>query len=169
MAKIQVDNPASSTSVLHYGEFYDTTTQTTGGTTTDNTVTFNTTDVASGISVGTGANAGSLTVGYTGAYLLNIFANLFLNGGGGGTVFTLWYAVNGTPATNSAFEYTASTSGQYYNGAMEDIALLNAGDVVTIHWHATTNTFPQLKALAAGTNPTRPAAPSIKLSIYNVG
>jgi len=152
-------------SVLYYGEFLDTTTQTTGGTSSDNLITFNTLDTASGISV----SSGNITVANTGAYYINLIANCFLNGGGGGTLFTFWYNVNGTPASNSGFTYTLPVSGQNQIGTLADIVNLNAGDIVTFHWWTSTNTYGQLKAVAAGTNPVRPASPSVKLTMFNVG
>jgi len=156
---------ASAAGLLYYGEFLDTTTQTTGGTSSDNLITFNTLDTASGISV----SSGNITVANAGAYYINLVANCFLNGGGGGTLFTFWYSVNGTPASNSGFTYTNATSGQNILATLEDVVNLNAGDVVTFHWWTSTNTYGQLKAIAAGTNPTRPASPSVKLTMFNVG
>jgi len=167
---IKVNNISNNApAVLYYGAFYDTTTQTTGGTSTANLITFNTTDVAKGISGGTSALNGKITFANAGTYAINLDAQMFLNGGGGGTNFTFWYAVNGTNATASSFTYSLAVSGAQNLASLEDILTLNAGDYIQIYWWASTATYPQLLHTAAGTNPTRPETPSVNLSIWNVG
>lgn len=167
---IKVSNQASSAATtLYYGAFYDTTTQTTGGTSTANLITFNTTDVAKGISGGTSALSGKITFAHAGAYAINLDAQMYLNGGGGGTNFTFWYAVNGTNATASSFTYSLAVSSAQNLASLEDINTFNAGDYIQFYWWASTATYPQLLHTAAGTNPTRPETPSVNLSIWNVG
>jgi len=167
---IKVNNISNNApAVLYYGEFYDTTTQTTGGTSTANLITFNTTDVAKGISGGTSALSGKIIVANAGAYAINLDAQMFLNGGGGGTNFTFWYAVNGNNATVSSYTYSLAVSGAQNLASMQDIAVFNAGDYIQLYWWASTNTYPQLLNTAAGTNPARPETASVNLSIWSVG
>lgn len=161
-------SPAAN-SILYYGAFYDTTTQTTGGTSTANLITFNTTDVARGISGGTSGASGKITIAKAGSYAINLDAQMYLNGGGGGTNFTFWYAVNGTNATASSYTYSLAVSSAQNLASLEDINTFNAGDYIQFYWWASTNTYPQLLSTAAGTNPVRPVTPSVNLSIWNVG
>jgi len=157
--------PITKPASLYYGSFYDTTTQTNGGATTANLVTINTTDVASGISVVAGskvtfANAGSYGLQFTGQFITT--------GGGSNYAVTVWYAVNGTPATGSAFTYTTSGVNGQILGVCQDTNIFNAGDYIQFYWWSQ-NTYMQLVSTAAGSNPTRPLAPSIKLNTWNVG
>jgi hypothetical protein len=92
----------------NYAAFYDTTTQASGGITAENLVTFNTIDVANGISLVQGSK---ITFSNSGAYLVNLLAQFRFTGGSSFYDVTTWYKINGTNATNSAYTFVM-TSGQ---------------------------------------------------------
>ena len=151
----------------YYGNFYDTTTQTNvAGATGANVVTLNTTQVSKGISIVSGskvtfANAGTYNVQFTGQFITT--------GGGSNYAVTVWYTVNGgSPATASAYTYTTSGINGQVLGVCNDTQAFNAGDYIQFYWWSQ-NTYMELLPTSAGSNPTRPAAPSVNLTVFNIG
>jgi len=151
---------------LYYGSFYSTQTQTNGGATTANLVTFNSTDVAQGISVVSGSQ---ITFANAGTYYLNMLGQFITAGGGSNYAVTAWYTINGgSPATASAFTFTTSGVNNQVLANVADTAIFNAGDYIQFYWWSQ-NTYMELLATAAGSSPTRPLSPSVNVNIFNVG
>ena len=69
----------------------------------------------------------------------------------------------------SAYTFTTtSAQGAQTLGNVEQIITANAGDYIQFYWQAAA-TGMALTPTSAGTNPTRPASPSVNLNIFNVG
>jgi len=157
-------SPAPAT--LYYGSFYDTTTQSNAGATSANLVTLNSTFSSKGVSVG---SQGKVTFTNAGAYLINFLGQFAFTGGASDYHVTVWISKNGTIMPESAYTFTTtSAQGAQTLGNVEQIITANAGDYIQFYWQAAA-TGMALTPTAAGTNPTRPASPSVNLNIYNVG
>lgn len=150
---------------LYNGSFFDTTTQTSAGGTSDNLVTVNTTTTSQGVSVVSGSK---FVIANTGNYVIRFTGQFLTSGGGSNYNITAWASKNGTAIPNSSYTYTTSGVNGYVRGVVELDIPVNANDYIQFHWFSQ-NTYAQLTSTAAGTNPTRPAAPSVNVTIYNVG
>ena len=150
---------------LYYGHFHDTTTQTNGGATSDNVISIASTESSNGVTIGA---PGSLQFANSGSYFVNFLGQFVPTGGGTSYAVTGWMSLNGTPIPNSASIFTASGINGQVMLNLEGIIDITAGDVVTFHWWSN-NTYMRLVSTAAGTNPTRPATPSVVLTVFNVG
>jgi len=149
----------------NYGNFYDTTTQVSAGTTIANLISINTTDISNGISLGTN---GKLIFSNAGAYLINLLGQFKFTGGGTGGNITVWYTINGNQPNVASFTFFLPTSNNFRVLAnVEDIININAGDYIQFYWWSDVNPAANiaLTYLAAGTNPTRPASPSVNVSV----
>jgi hypothetical protein len=143
-----------------YGNFYDTTTQTNAGTTSSNLVTLNSTTASKSVSVVSGSK---VTFATAGTYLVNFLGQYAFTGGASNYTITVWYAINGSPVANSSFTFT-TTSAQNANvlATVEDITSLTAGDYIQFYWWSGAGGM-ALTYVGAGSNPTRPASPSVNL------
>ena len=159
------DLAAYSSISSNYGEFYDTTNQVSAGTTSANLINVNSTFVANGISLG---GNGKIVFSNAGAYLVNLLGQFkFLGGGSGGNI-TVWHTINGVQITDSSYTFFLPTSNNYEVLAnIEFISNFNAGDYIQFYWWSNTSPAANvaLRTTAAGTNPTRPASPSVNVSI----
>lgn len=150
---------------LFSGSFIDSTVQTNGGTAVANLVSIGASDDAYGISLQDGSK---IVYANAGRYMVNFLGQFITTGGGSNYAVTVWYAVNGSAVTNSAYQYTTTGVGGQVLGNIQDIVVANAGDYVQFYWWST-NTYMRLTNVAAGTAPTRPASPSVNINTYNVG
>jgi len=149
----------------NFGAFLSTVTQTNGGATTANKVLLDTVDVANGISIANNA----LVLSNSGQYLVNWLGQFTCTtGGASGGNITTWYTVNGVAAPNSSYTFRMpiSTTSQVLTN-VEDINTFNVGDRVEFYWWTDVNPANsiQLTFTPVATNPTRPASPSVKISI----
>tara|TARA_R110000868_G_scaffold213526_1_gene463622 strand:- start:283 stop:786 length:504 start_codon:yes stop_codon:yes gene_type:complete len=156
-----------------HGQYFDTTTQTIASATTAQIITFNTTDVQTGMTKGTGTGSvanSRFTLPSTGIYQFNLSVVVNVASGGAKSM-SVWFrsAVSGgTPAdiANSATTIDVSTVSQvlsvpfFYN-----CTAIN--DIVEI-WMSGTATACEILAVAAGVSPTRPASPSIIMTINKI-
>ena len=159
-----VQNP-QIVNISNFGAFISTATQTNGGATTANKLLLDTIDATNGLSL---VNNG-VVISNTGQYLVNWLGQFTCTtGGASGGNITTWYTVNGVAASNSAYTFRMpiSTTSQVLTN-VEDINSFNAGDRIEFYWWTDVNPSAsiQLTYTAAGTNPTRPASPSAKISI----
>ena len=159
-----INNP-QIVNISNFGAFLSTATQTNGGSTTANKLLLDTVDTANGISL---VNNG-LVISNSGQYLVNWLGQFTCTtGGASGGNITTWYTVNGVAAPNSSYTFRMpiSTTSQVLSN-VEDINSFNAGDRIEFYWWTDVNPSAsiQLTYTAAGTNPTRPASPSAKISI----
>ena len=150
-----------------YGGFSDNTDQT-GSTSAGTVTTFNTTDVADGITLVSGSQ---ITVPNTGKYSLQ-FSTQFKNTNNAQEDVTVWLRINGTDLANSATQYTISArkSASIFGYGVASLTFLldlTASDYVQIVW-LPTNTTVTIEALPLSVSPAYPAIPSVIATIFQV-
>ncbi len=150
-----------------YGGFSDSTDQT-GSISSGTVVTFNTVDVADGVTL---VDNSKITVPAAGKYNLQ-FSIQFKNTDNAQHDATVWLRVNGLDLANSATQYTVvarkSASIFGYNVAALTFLLdLNAADYVQVVWLPTSTTV-SIEHLPASVSPAYPAIPSIIASMIQV-
>jgi hypothetical protein len=151
--------------VLYSGTFFDITTQNNGGATTANQVKISTTQQSTGFTL----SNNSIQVLNNGIYFINLLMQLSFTGGASNYNVTVWFTVDDVIVPNSAFTFTTT-------GAQNDQTLANITDTITLtsgqvlkfYWWSQA-TGMKLLTTAAGSNPTRPASPSVNFTIFNVG
>jgi hypothetical protein len=153
---------------LYYGNFARSTNMASGGTTTANLVTWDTTNLSSGMSID-GTDASKIVFANPGIYNLNFLGQFNFTGGASNYNITTWFAKNGTNVPSSAFTFTTtSAQGSQVLANLESPISVTSNDYIQFYWWSGASGM-SLIATAAGTNPTRPASPSANLTIYNVG
>ena len=150
-------------SVSYYGNFYDTTNQPNAGATAANAITYNTTDLSSGVSV---VSTSRITIANAGIYNIEFSAQLQKNTGGDDQV-DIWLSKNGTNVPNSNTTIMLHSNPGYEVAAWNFLVNAAAGDYYELYW-SSADTTAVLHAASAGTNPTRPAIPSVILSVTQV-
>jgi hypothetical protein len=148
----------------YYGQFWDTTTQLNGGATTANPMTFNTSDAFNtGVSIAVG-NTSHVVIANPGVYNLQFSAQFAKTDSGQDTV-SVWLAKNGVNVPDSCTDIDLNNN--------------NARSVAAWNWlvdSTVANTYYQIlwsssdtnmQILAEGTriNPSRPAIPSVILTV----
>lgn len=144
-----------------YGSFYDTTTQTALVINTATKVTFNTTDMSSGVYLGTPTSR--VYVDTDGIY--NFQTSIQLDS----TVataqeFYLWFALNGVDVTNSASQLRTQGNNAEVFVALNYFFSLKAGDYVELVYSVSDLGVQLLAAPAAAPHP---GIPSIILTVSN--
>lgn len=150
-----------------YGGFSDSTDQT-SGTASGSVITFNTVDVADGVTLVSGSQ---ITVPNDGKYSLQ-FSAQFKNTDNAQHDATVWLRLNGVDIPNSATQYTipARKSAGIFGYGVASLTFLldlNAADYIQIVW-VPTSTLITLEHLPASASPVYPAIPSIITSIVQV-
>lgn len=155
----------TSKSYLYSATFFDTTLQTNGGATTANQVRFDTTQQSSGFTLGPDNR---INVENSGVYFLNLLLQLAFTGGASNYNVTVWFTVDDVLVSNSAFTFTTTgAQNDQTLASVTDTIQLNAGQYIKFYWWSQA-TGMRLLPTAAGSNPSRPASPSVNLSIFNV-
>jgi hypothetical protein len=144
-----------------YGSFYDTTTQTAGTINTATAITFNTTDLSNGVTIGSPTSR--IVVDTEGIY--NFQTSIQLDS----TVataqeFYLWFRLNGVDVTNSASQARVQGNNAEVFLALNYFFNLKAGDYVELMF-SVSNLGVQL--LASGPVAPHPGIPSIILTVAN--
>jgi len=150
---------------LYSATFFDTTTQNNGGATTANQVLIGSTQAANGFTLA----SNTITVVNAGTYYIDLSLQLAFTGGASNYNVTVWFTVNDVIVPNSAFTFT--TTGAQNDQTLARIAdtiTLTAGQSIKFYWWSQA-TGMKLLPTAAGSNPTRPASPSVNLNIFNIG
>lgn len=164
---VRVNSPVIPAAILYYGNFARSTSQASGGTTTDNLITWDTTNISKGMALG--SDTSKIVFSNPGTYNLNFLGQFNFTGGTSNYNITAWYSKNGVQVPSSAFTFTtASAQGSQVLANIEAPISVVAGDYIQFHWWSGAAGM-SIIATAAGTNPTRPASPSANLTIYNVG
>lgn len=150
-----------------YGAWSDSTDQT-GNISAGTVITFNTIDVADGLTLVDGSK---ITVVNAGIYSLQ-FSAQFKNTDNAQHDATIWLRIDGSDLANSATQYTIparKSAGIFgYNVASLTFMLdLTAGQYVQIAWLPTSTTV-TLEHLPASVSPAYPAIPSIIASMMQV-
>lgn len=151
-----------------YGGFSDATDQT-GSISSGTAVTFDTIDVADGITL---ASSSRLTVPSNGIYNLQ-FSIQFKNTDNAQHDTTVWLRVNGSDLANSATQFTVPARKSagifgYLCATVPYLLDLNANDYVEIVW-LPTSTLVTIEHLPASVSPAYPAIPSIIAAMTQVG
>jgi hypothetical protein len=151
----------------YWGAFWSTQDQAAANTTTAYAITLNNTDPdSSGVSV---VSNSRLTFAYPGVYDIQFSAQADRISGSGTDTIEIWFRKNGTDIADSNTVVTVSggASAAKTVAAWNYMTELNANDYIELMWR-TSDTRLELIADAAGTNPTRPAIPSIILTASQV-
>jgi hypothetical protein len=144
-----------------YGSFYDTTTQVAAAINTATLITFNTTDFARGVTIGSPTSR--IVVDTEGIY--NFQTSIQLDSTvATAEVFYLWFRKNGVDVTNSASQVRIQSNNAEVFLALNYFFDLKAGDYVELVY-AVTNLGVQL--LASGAAAPHPGIPSIILTVAN--
>jgi len=151
---------------LYSATFFYNTTQTNGGATTANQVLINSTQANNGFTLGPN-NRINVTNSGIYAFILNL--QLAFTGGASNYNVTVWYTLNDVIVDNSAFTFTTTgAQNDQTLASVTDTIAISAGQYLKFYWWSQA-TGMKLLPTAAGSNPTRPLAPSVNLSIFNVG
>jgi len=154
--------------ILYYGNFARSTNMASGGTTTDNVISWDMTNLSKGMSINSG-DASKIVFANPGTYNLNFLGQFNFTGGASNYNITTWFSKNGVNVPSSSFTFTTtSAQGSQVLANIESPITVAAGDYIQFHWWSGAAGM-SLLATAAGTNPTRPASPSANLTVYNVG
>jgi hypothetical protein len=151
----------------NYSEAFSTTTQASAGTTSANLIQIDSIDTANGISLVNN----SLVFSNDGIYLINLLGQFKFTGGGSGGNITVWFSINGVAVPNSSYTFFLPTSNNFQLLTnVEDVHQIKAGDRIQFHWWSDISPSANVSLFytAAGTNPTRPASPSVNVSIIQL-
>lgn len=147
------------------GAFHDTTTQSAAAINTGYALTLNATDLARGLTVVDGSK---LTVARGGIYSI-AFSTQFDRANGGTDAVSIWLRKNGVDFPDSCTDVTISGNAN----AAKAVAAWNffveaaAGDYFELIW-STPNTDVKILYQAARENPSRPAIPSLIVTVNEV-
>ena len=144
-----------------YGAFQDSTDQTAANTTTAYAVTFNTTDFSNGVTLASGSR---FTVVDAGIWNCQ-FSIQVKNTTNDTQDIEIWFRKNGTNIDNSNSRFNLSprkSSGDpsHTIAALNFFVNMNTNDYIEIMWRVT-DVGVSIEHYAAGTSPTRPATPSV--------
>jgi hypothetical protein len=146
-----------------YGSFYSTQDQTNAGATSVNKMTLNTTDLSNGVSV---VSNSRITIANAGVYNIQFSAQLDKTDSGDDKV-EIWLCKNGNPIANTNTETTLVGNNGKHVAAWNWFVQAAAGDYFEICWNAAdTSVF--LNSVVAASNPTRPAIPSVIVTVNQI-
>ena len=163
--------PASAAAfadTVPYGAFQDSTDQTAASTTTAYPITFDTIDYSNGVTL---SNSSRINVKNAGVYNIQ-FSIQFKNTTNDSQDADVWFRKNGTDIdkSNSRFGLAPRKSaGDPYHtiGSLNYFVELAANDYVQLMWRVS-NTGVSIEQHPADTSPTRPAVPSVILTVNYV-
>lgn len=158
---LQVAPPPREFKRSRYGSFYDTTTQTATTINTAKAITFNTTDLSSGVYLGTPTSR--VYVDTPGIYNFDASFQLDKTAGGVGA-FYLWFRLNGVNVPDSASHIKIQGNNAEIFSSLNYFFDLNAGDYVEIMFSVDDLT---VELLAEAAVAPHPGIPSIILTVSN--
>jgi hypothetical protein len=146
-----------------YGSFYDTTTQTNAGPTAANVITYNSTEFSNGVSI---VNSSQITFQASGVYDIQFSAQFERGGGGAGeSTVEIWLSRNGSNVPWSSTALTITGNNGKAVAAWDFLVYVTApGEYYQLYWYSS-DTNVDLYSGATGSNPDRPAIPSIILTV----
>jgi hypothetical protein len=149
---------------FNYGQFYDTTTQS-GSANTAYPMGLNTTDISSGVSIISGSQ---IKVDNTGIYNLQ-FSAQFQETVNASDEISVWLRKGGVDVANSNTELTIEkvSGGGKIVAAWNYMVQLNATEYVELVWSSNVSTT-QLHSHSTQTSPTRPAVPSVIVTLTQI-
>ena len=144
-----------------YGSFYSTQDQ--ANLAAINKMTLNVTDIASGVSI---VSASRITVSQAGIYNIQ-FSAQFDKTDSGDDLVDIWLCKNGQPVANTNTEITLVGNNGKHVAAWNFLVAASASDYFELCWYSLdAKVF--LNYVAAQSNPTRPAIPSLILTINQI-
>lgn len=152
----------SAIPILHYGSFYDTTTQTAAAISTAYAMTFNSTASSNGVYIGSPTSR--VYVSNTGVYNIQFSAQLDKASGAAGHTY-IWLDIDGTSVANSASEVAIQGTTAEMVAAWNFVVSLTAGQYFRLMW-SVDDTNIQIKAVSAAA--PVPAIPSVILTVTQV-
>jgi len=149
---------------FNYGQFSSTTTQS-GSADTAYSMTFDTTDFSQGISLVSGSR---LTVANTGLYNVQFSSQLHTTANQA-VDFSIWFAMTGSNIANSNTDFTIEkiAGGGYMVAALNFLTQIQSGSYVELKYSKTTAQG-QLLAQGIRSTPTRPATPSVIVTVTQI-
>jgi hypothetical protein len=147
----------------YYGSFYDTSNQLNASGTAVNHMTLNTTAEAVGVTIVSGYMA---QVANSGVYNVQFSAQVQKTNASSEDIF-IWLAKNNVNVDNSNTAITIQGSNSRVVAAWNWVLTLDNNEHVDLRWHSTDTS---MRLLASGTAglPTRPAIPSVILTVNRV-
>lgn len=158
---LQLTPPPREFKLSRYGQFYDTTTQVAATINTATAITFNTTDLSNGVSIGTPTSR--IVVDTEGIYDFQVSIQIDKTSGGTAE-FYIWFRLNGTNVPDSAAQIRIQGNDAEIFSSYNYFFDLKAGDYVEIMF-SVSDTDTELLSLPA-VAPV-PAIPSIILTVSN--
>ena len=149
---------------FNYGQFSSTQTQS-GSADTAYSMTFNTTDFSNGVTLVSGSR---LTIANTGLYNIQFSSQLHT------TVnqavdFSIWFAMTGSNIANSNTDFSIEkiAGGGFQVAALNFLTQIASGSYVELKYSKTTAQG-QLQAKGTQSTPTRPATPSVIVTVTQI-
>ena len=152
-------------SVGYWGSFWSNVDQTNAGATSTNFMTVNNSDPSNnGVQIGT--TSSQIKVLNDGVYNIQFSAQFDKSDGGKDNV-EVWFAKNGSNIADSNSIYSLEGNNDKLIAALNFMLPLKANDYIQIAWHsADLDLF--LHHDAAGASPTRPATPSVIITVQQI-
>ena len=148
----------------YYGAFSDSTTQTISANTAT-PMTFNTTEESFGVSIGSPSSR--IVIANPGTYNIQFSAQLDKTDGGSDDV-SIWLDVDGSNVSRSTTDLTIPNNPGRIVAAWNWVYTFSAGQYFRLMWSSPDSAMRLLSA-SARTSPTRPAVPSVILTVTQVG
>jgi hypothetical protein len=149
---------------FNYGQFSSTETQS-GSADTAYSATFNTTDFSQGVSLVSGSR---ITIANTGLYNIQFSSQLHTTANQA-VDFSIWFAMTGSNIANSNTDFTIEkiNGGGYQVAALNFLTRIASGSYVELKYSKTTAQG-QLLAQGIRSTPTRPATPSVIVTVTQI-
>ena len=144
-----------------YGSFSSSSTQTATNPNTEYLMTYNTTALSSGVSI----SGSQISITNAGVYNIQFSAQLY-QPSGGSALIDIWFKKNGTNIANTNTKIAIANSTETV-AAWNIVESFTAGQYVELAWSTTTGGS-QLLAAGTQTSPTRPAIPSVIVTVTRV-
>jgi hypothetical protein len=158
----------SSSGTTAYGQFYSNVTQTVTSANTEYRFAFNNTDLASNVSLGTGASNSRVIINQTGLYNIQFSAQVDKALGGGTTASaSIWFKKNGTAIPSTTGFVTLDQNLQVVQ-SWNILANATSGDYYEIAYAASATVF-SFPTLPANVSVGYPETPSIIVTVTPVG
>ena len=146
-------------------------TQNNAGATSANVIELEQTDISNGITVELNSDPSpiktQITFAKTGVYNLQFSAQFARTGGTGFSTVSLWLKKGGTNLAGTNGQINVPNSGGKAIASWNYVLDMNAAEYLELYW-SSTDTGLTLEATGTQTNPTRPATPSVIVTVTQV-
>jgi hypothetical protein len=150
--------------LYYFGSFYSTADQASAGANAANKMTYNATDISNGVSI---VSNSRITIANAGVYNIQFSAQLDKTDSGDDIV-DIWLCKNGNNVANSNTQTTLTGNAGKHVAAWNFFVQAAAGDYYELCW-SSPDASVFLNYVAAQSTPTRPAIPSVILTVNKVG